>query len=140
MVDSPTCSRGVTGAQFEMRMNIARGARHPAGFTSREAGEPEAMSRPHRRERPATVVSCAGPTRRSRMQAHQLTTTAQREIVRGAGLRPLSDIPTGLDSRRAAPPLSCDLFRSAGIVPTALGDAGSAPPEADLSRRSPPRE
>jgi hypothetical protein len=71
------------------------------------------------------------------MQALQLT-TARREAVRSVGPGALLGAPTRLDARRSAPPLSCDLFRSAGIVPAA---AGGAPTRAggDLSRGSPPR-
>ncbi|MDE2447911.1 MAG: hypothetical protein KGO22_03000 [Gammaproteobacteria bacterium] len=66
---------------------------------------------------------------RSRMQAHELT-IARREAVRGAGPRALTGVPTRLDSRAAARPLFCDLFRSAGIVPASAGtlsDPGARP-------------
>ncbi len=68
------------------------------------------------------------------MQVHELTTVRQQGV---RGPRALMGAPTRLDSRGASPPLSCELFRSAGIVPVA--DADVSPAAVDLSRRLPPR-
>ena len=75
------------------------------------------------------------------MQVHELTTVRQ-EGVRGP--RALTGAPTRLDSRGVSPPLSCELFRSAGIVPAPV--TGGSEPRApidpspvELSRRLPPR-
>jgi hypothetical protein len=69
------------------------------------------------------------------MQVHELTTVRQQGV---RGPRALTGAPTRLDSRGASPPLSCELFRSAGIVPVANADA--SPGAVDLSRLLPPRE
>jgi hypothetical protein len=70
------------------------------------------------------------------MQVHELTTVRQ-EGVRGP--RALTGAPTRLDSRGASPPLSCELFRSAGIVPAPMTEAGAPITPVDLSPRFPPR-
>ncbi|MFZ1867626.1 MAG: hypothetical protein WAU49_03960 [Steroidobacteraceae bacterium] len=70
------------------------------------------------------------------MHAHELTTVRQ-EGVRGP--RALMGAPTRLDSRGASPPLSCDLFRSAGIVPTPVSGANVPHATVDLSPSLPPR-
>ncbi|HEY7890147.1 MAG TPA: hypothetical protein VIC29_18145 [Steroidobacteraceae bacterium] len=72
----------------------------------------------------------------TRMQARELM-TVRREGSRDAGPPALTGAPVRLDSGRAAPPLSCELFRSAGIVSAPLGDGSVA--RVDLSRRVPPR-
>jgi len=70
------------------------------------------------------------------MQVHELTTVRQEGVRKP---RALQGAPTRLDARGASPPLSCDLFRSAGVVPTPM-TAESAPlAPADLSLRLPPR-
>ena len=74
----------------------------------------------------------------SRMQAHELT-TARREGARDAGPRALTGAPARLDSGRAAPPLSCELFRSAGIVPAPEDGASASRAGVDLSRWFPAR-
>ena len=70
------------------------------------------------------------------MQVHELTTVRQ-EGVRGP--RALTGAPTRLDSRGASLPLSCELFRSAGIVPAPAAGASVPRAPVDLSRRLPPR-
>jgi hypothetical protein len=70
------------------------------------------------------------------MQVHELTTVRQ-EGVRGP--RALKGAPTRLDSRGASPPLSCELFRSAGIVPTPMTAESAPATPLDLSPRLPPR-
>ncbi|HUA27004.1 MAG TPA: hypothetical protein VMA54_22930 [Steroidobacteraceae bacterium] len=70
------------------------------------------------------------------MQVHELTTVRQ-EGVRGP--RALKGVPTRLDFRGASPPLSCELFRSAGIVPTPMPEEGVPLAPVDLSPRPPPR-
>jgi hypothetical protein len=74
----------------------------------------------------------------TRMRAHELT-TAGHDGVRTAGPRALTGAPARLDSRGAAPPLSCDLFRSAGIVPVRMGGLLEPRTAVDLSQRSPRR-
>jgi hypothetical protein len=73
------------------------------------------------------------------MRAHELT-TARREGARTAGPRALTGAPARLDSQGAVPPLSCDLFRSAGIAPASARGMIEPRADADLSRRSAPRE
>jgi hypothetical protein len=72
------------------------------------------------------------------MRAHELT-TGRRAEVRGAGFRSLTGAQARLDSRRAAALLSCDLFRSAGIVPAAGVDVSAPRAAGDLSPGPPPR-
>jgi hypothetical protein len=70
------------------------------------------------------------------MQVHELTTVRQQG---GRGPRALMGTPTRLDSRGASPPLSCELFRSAGIVPVPVTEASVPGAVADISRNLPPR-
>lgn len=69
------------------------------------------------------------------MQVHELTTVRQEG---GRGPRALTGAPTRLDSRGASLPLSCELFRSAGIVPEPVV-AGVPLSPVGLSPRLPPR-
>jgi hypothetical protein len=131
MVDHPMGSRGRSrGADAAVRAAAGR-----AGWIG-PRGDGAVASAPR-----SLRVSSAATILRSRMQVHELTTVRQ-EGVRGP--RALKRAPTRLDFRGASPPLSCELFRSAGIVPTPMtgGSAAVTPVDldpVDLSRRLPAR-
>jgi hypothetical protein len=131
MVDSPTGSRGGGVTVTRLKRCLGRLCRTDSGRgTQFHIGTTPFSLTSERAPGPAASIM------RSRMRAHELT-TSRREGVRTAGPRALRGAPARLDSRGAAPPLSCDLFRSAGIVP---GPVGAIEPRTgvDLSRRSPP--
>jgi hypothetical protein len=116
MGDHPIGSRGRSrGAGAAARLGASEGTLRPPRHCEYDA--------PH-------------PILRSRMQVHELTTVRQQGV---RGPRALTGAPTRLDSRGASLPLSCDLFRSAGIVPVAVGGASGPGAAVDLSRRLPPR-